>query len=96
MILRMYWSSIHTLTFSSFTFAFFSFDPAFSAFVFVPEFLVFSLYVFSELLSALLFVLLPAFLFRFTFCGADHSSKSFTTPQYFLQFKHQAQTVMCF
>ena len=68
MILRMYRSSVHAVTFFfssfAFDFLFFKLNPAFSAFVlafsalvpasfvFVPEFPVFSSYVFSKSLRA--------------------------------------------
>jgi len=35
----------------------------------------------------MLIALLPAYFLRFAFSGTDHSSKSFTSPRYFLEFK---------
>ena len=72
--------------------AFFTFVPAFPAlapafFFFVPEFSLLPSDVFPAISSVILFALPPAFLFHFAFCGADHSSKSFTSPRYFLEFK---------
>ena len=84
--------------------AFFAFVLAFSAlvlicFVVVPEPAVLSSGFVSETSSVAFFVIPPACLFRFAFCGADHSSKSLTfeSPQYFLEFNRavtKAQTVM--
>ena len=99
MILCTNQSSMHALTFyfSSFAFAFLFFKldllclcasllcacPCLLCLV--PKFLAFSSYVFSS--HSL------RFLFHFTFCVAEHSSKSFTSPRYFLKFKHVMNTL---
>ena len=63
-------------------FFFLKLTPAFSVlgpafFFYVPEFSLLPSDVFPAISSVILFALPPAFLFRFAFCGADHSSKFF-------------------
>ena len=82
--------------------AFFACVLAFSVlvlicFVLVPEPVALSSEFVSETSSVAFFAIPPAFLLRFAFCGADHSSKSLTSPQYFREFNHavtKAPTVM--
>ena len=76
---------------------FFAFVLAFSAFVLICFVLVLSSEFVSKMSSVAFFTIPPAFLFCFAFCGADHSSKSLTSPQYFSEFNRavkKAPTVM--